>query len=404
MRPRWIGALIAVLLLPGAALAAPTVPAGFKIAPAIEQIHHPTRLAWGPDGRLYIAQQTGEIIAVQLKDGQEVAREQVATAKLNVLGITLKDDKLWVSDPGAIAVYTRTADGHYEGRKVIVMGIPHGRHQNDGFAWGPDGKLYWGLGSREDKGPEDHPWSGTIMRMNPDGSGLEVYAKGLRNPYGIGFAPDGKLWVTDNGVDDPATSDELNLIVQGGDYGYPTVFEMPPAGSPTKAPTALFGDHNSTNGLAIYTGGQFPAQYRGGIFVSQWGSSFDEVTGRAVAFVDVTDPAKGKVSAFATGFARPLDVSMGPDGDLWVADFVAGTIYRIWYAAQGGKPVEPPPTKPAEPVQPTPTPPAPQPTPPAAPPETAPLWVWIAVGMGGALLLGAGAWLWQRRRDATYRG
>jgi glucose/arabinose dehydrogenase len=410
-RSRLIGGAVVglLLLLPGQALADPVVPSGFQIAPAIEKIHHPTRLAWGPDGRLYIAQQTGEIIAVQLKDGKEVARDQVATAKLNVLGITLKDDKLWVSDPGVIAVYTRTPAGKYEGRQEIVTGIPHGRHQNDGFAWGPDGKLYWGLGSKEDKGPEDHPWSGSIMRMNPDGTGLEVYAKGLRNPYGIGFAPDGKLWVTDNGVDDPPTSDELNLIVQGGDYGYPTVFEMPPAGSPTKAPTALFGDHNSTNGLAIYTGQQFPAQYRGGIFVAQWGSSFDEVTGRAVAFVDVRDPAKGIVSPFATGFVRPLDVLMGPDGDLWVADFVAGTIYRIWYVgADGGKPPEPVPPKPVDPPpgpapSPAPT-PSPTPTPTPPPPQPAPsprasLVLWMALGVGGALLLGAGVWLWHQRRS-----
>lgn len=396
-----IGTLAVALLLPGAALAAPVVPAGFQIAPVITQIHHPTRLAWGPDGRLYIAQQTGEIIAVQLKDGREIAREQVAKAKLNVLGITLKDEKMWVSDPGVIAVYTRTPEGRYEGRTEIVTGIPHGRHQNDGFAWGPDGKLYWGLGSKEDRGPEDHPWSGSIMRMNPDGTGLELYAKGLRNPYGIGFAPDGKLWVTDNGVDDPPTSDELNLIVQGGDYGYPTVFEMPPAGSPTRAPAALFGDHNSTNGLAIYTGYRFPKRYEGGIFVAQWGSSFDEVTGRSVAFVDVSDPAKGEVTLFAEGFNRPLDVSMGPNGDLWVADFLAGVIYRIWY--MGIPDPEPLTEEPAQPVltQPNPQPvePTPQPvepTPPSAPPKASPWLYWVA-GAGGILVIGLGVWVWRRR-------
>lgn len=382
-----------LLLLPGSLLAAPAVPDSFRIAPVIEGIHHPTRLAWGPDGRLYIAQQTGEIMAITLKDGQEIGREQVAEAKLNVLGITLQEDKLWVSDPGVIALYTRTADGKYEGRQEIVTGIPHGRHQNDGFAWGPDGKLYFGVGSKEDAGPEDHPWSATIMRMNPDGTELEVFAKGLRNPYGIGFAPDGNLWVTDNGVDEPATSDELNLVVQGGDYGYPTVHEMPPAGSPTKAPTALFGDHNSTNGLAIYTGTQFPAPYRGGIFVSQWGSSFDETTGRAIGFVDVSDPAHGKVSLFASGFERPLDVSMGPEGDLWLADFTKGTIYRIWYEGDVGKPAEPSPVQPApKPVEPA---PAPVPTP-LEPTPAVPV-LWVALGAGGVVLLGALALYWRRQ-------
>jgi glucose/arabinose dehydrogenase len=398
-----IGGLIALLLAPTSVLAAPVVPSGFQIAPVIQKIHHPTRLAWGPDGRLYIAQQTGEVIAVQLKNGQEVARDQVLKAKVNLLGITLKEEKLWISETGTIAVYTRAPDGRYVGRKDLVTGIPVGRHENDGFAWGPDGKLYFGLGSKEDMGPEDHPWSGSIMRMNPDGTGLEVYAMGLRNPYGIGFAPDGKLWANDNGVDEPATPDELNLVVQGGEYGYPKVFGMPPAGSPTKAPSALFGEHNSTNGLAIYTGQQFPQAYRGGIFVAEWGSSFDDTTGRAVGFVDVSDPAKGVVSTFATGFNRPLDMAMGPEGDLWVADFVDGIVYRVWY--EGGAPGEP---TPGQPTPGQPGPPAtgqPGPTTPPVQPKPAPLPgapagpLRVLLGAGAVLLLGAGLlWLSRRRR------
>lgn len=333
-------AALFLLLLTAAPAAAettfgpPTVPAGFRIEPVVQNLHHPTRLAFGPDERLYIAQQTGEIIAVTLDKGKETARQQVAKAKLHLLGIALKDDKLWTSDTGAISIYTRTPEGIYIDRQEIVPKIPHGLHQNDGFAWGPDGKLYWGLGSTKDRGPESHPWSGTIMRMNPDGTDVEVYASGFRNPFGIAFDLRGRLWVTDNGADEPASSDELNLVLQGQNYGYPDVFDMPPPGSPTKAPVALFGDHNSTNGLAVYTGAQFPARYQHQLFVAMWGSSFDETTGRAVGLVDLTpdgDSFTGRVSLFAPGFTRPLDLTMGPDGDLWVADFVPGIIYRIWY-------------------------------------------------------------------------
>lgn len=118
-------------------------------------------------------------------NGREVGRDQVATATLHLLGIALKDDLLWVSETGKIALYRRDAQGRYGERKEIVTGIPAGLHQNDGFASGADGMLYWGLGSTQDRGPETHPWSGTIMRMNPDGSEVEVYARGFRNPYGI---------------------------------------------------------------------------------------------------------------------------------------------------------------------------------------------------------------------------
>lgn len=366
---------------------APQVPAGFQIQPAITGLHHPTRLAFGPDGRLYVAQQTGEVVAVTLKDGRETARDQVAKAKVNLLGLALKGDKLWISDTGSIAVYTRTAEGRYDNRQDLLAGIPFGLHQNDGLAWGPDGMLYFGVGSTTDRGPEQHEWSGTVMRMNPDGTGVEVYARGFRNPYGIGFGPDGRLWVTDNGVDNPPTADELNQVVQGGDYGFPKVFEMPPAGSVTRAPVALFGGHNSTDGLVVYTGTQFPEQYRGGIFVAEWGSSFDETTGRAVGFV-TTD---GKVSQLATGLDRPLDVTMGPDGDLWVADFVPGTVWRISYTGAGtGSPATPGQTAPGtgtpgQTVPGTTTPGTPDQTDQGAstPARPGPLWV------GGALLLGA---------------
>lgn len=366
----------------------PTVPDGFRIAPAIQGVHHPTRLVFGPDERLYIAQQTGEILAITLKDGSEVSRQQVAAAtpKRNLLGIALKGDHLWVSETGVIARYQRQPDGSYAEREELVTAIPFGLHQNDGFAWGPDGKLYWGLGSTTDRGPEEHEWSGTIMRMDPDGQNAEVFARGFRNPYGLAFDPQGNLWATDNGADDPGTSDELNRVVEGGDYGYPRLFEHPPAGSGTRAPHALFGVHNSTNGILYYDQTQFPTKYQGGFFVAMWGSSFDDSIGRSVGFVKV-DGEQAEVTTFATGFNRPLDITMGPTGDLWVADFFGQTVYRIWYERPASEPGAPSPAPPRE----TQAPPAPAPPAPASPAKAShSAWfLWLAgLAMVGLLAFG----------------
>ncbi|HYF81357.1 MAG TPA: PQQ-dependent sugar dehydrogenase [Symbiobacteriaceae bacterium] len=400
---------LCLLLVPGPAMAAPgpAVP-GFRIAPVVEGVHHPTRLVFGPDGRLYIAQQTGEVIAVTLRDGAETGRQQVAKASHDLLGIALKDDTLYVSDTGRVLAYTRQPDGSYGDPRAVLPEVPNGLHQNDGLLFGPDGMLYLGIGSTTDRGPEKHPWSGTILRFDPARpESAEPWAKGFRNPFGMAWDDKGQLWVTDNGADDPATSDELNLVVQGGDYGFPRYFERPPANSGTTGPVALFGLHNSTNGLAFAGGSVFPAPYRDGFFVAMWGSSFDEITGRRVAFVT----RDGQITDVATGFERPLDVTIGPDGDLFVADFVAGIIYRMWWeGTPPGGPGSAPSPGPMPGPGPGPTPepttgpsPNPVPLPPpghAEPPTSGSAAAWLLLATGAVVVLIV-VWGWQRKRGRS---
>ena len=129
-------------------------------------------------------------------------------------------------------------DGTVDFQRLIVDGLPsftYDAHSNNGIAVGPDERLYITLGGTSDHGPEEPPTAGSILVSDLDGSNLQVFARGLRNPYDLTFTPPGDLIVTDNGPDSQDHSlnwsppDEIKLVREGGDYGYPDFFGYPPA-------------------------------------------------------------------------------------------------------------------------------------------------------------------------------
>ncbi|MEE8347325.1 MAG: PQQ-dependent sugar dehydrogenase, partial [Dehalococcoidia bacterium] len=185
-----------------------------------------------------------------------------------------------------------------------------------------------------------------------DGDSLEVFARGLRNPYDLAFDSEGGLWATANEHDffEPADDgltllrnppEELNYIVEGAHYGWPECAgrdqETAPGGCRDKTPpVAEMEPHSSADGLAYYDSEHFPPQYRGNLFVAQYGSDQRSLTetGRNVVRIEVTPTAgpggfTATVTEFATGFRRPLDVTVDALGTLYVADFEAGKVYRI---------------------------------------------------------------------------
>jgi glucose/arabinose dehydrogenase len=194
--------------------------------------------------------------------------------------------------------------------------------------------MYLGVGSTCDACVESNPRSATIMRFHLNGSHAQIYARGLRNPYGVAFQPrTGRLYATDNGRDDHGNQvpDELNLIVQGGRYGWPNCWG---AGLGTDCngtipPVAEFEPHSSADGLVFYSGNAFPKRYQGDAFVAEWGDSVNNLgTGQRVKDVHFVGK-RVTVSDFATGMNHPLAVAIGSDGSLLVADWGTGIIWRI---------------------------------------------------------------------------
>jgi glucose/arabinose dehydrogenase len=194
--------------------------------------------------------------------------------------------------------------------------------------------LYVGVGSTCNACTEPDRRSATIMRFHLDGSHAQVYARGLRNPYGLAVRPaTGQLYATDNGRDDYGDSvpDELNRIVAGANYGWPNCWGKGSGSScrGTVAPVALFEPHSSADGLLFYAGHTFPKRYQGDAFVAEWGDSVNGLgTGQRVKNVHFAGN-RTTVSDFITGLVHPLALALAPDSSLLVADWGSGIIWRI---------------------------------------------------------------------------
>src|SRR5579884_4106017 len=304
----------------------PRVPAGFKATVFASGFSEPTALAVGPDHRVYVAQQNGSIAVVARHGIQTIA------SGLGVpLGRVWQGRKLYVSWTGHVSVLVPSRNFGRFSLRTIVSGLPTGRHQNDTLAF-HHGWMYLGVGSTCNACHESDARSATIMRFHENGSHPQIFAHGLRNPFGLAFKG-GQLYATDNGRDDFGNSvpDELNRIVRGGWYGWPSCWGDN-QGSHCKGtirPVALFEPHASADGLVFYQRKKFPKRYRGDGFVAEWGDSVNNLgTGHIVKDVHFT--RKGaRVSTFATGFSHPLAVAIAPNGSLLVADWGTGIVWRI---------------------------------------------------------------------------
>jgi glucose/arabinose dehydrogenase len=335
------------------------LPPGFTIE-VIARVPNARAMTWGAAGTLFVGSAPeGKVYAVTLPAsaaGGEARVQVIASGLREPAGVAFHDRALYVSaisrilrfddierrlanPPAPVTVSDRfPSDGHH-GRKFI--------------AFGPDGKLYVPVGMACNICELDPDRYGIIARMNPDGSGLEVFARGLRNSVGFDWDPRTKeLWFTDNGRDnmgDDVPPDTLNHAPRAGlRFGFPychggTIpdpeFGRKRACREFAAPAQNLGAHVASLGMRFYTGSQFPAAYRNRIFIAEHGSwNRSAKIGYRVTMVTLDGNKAIRYEPFAEGWlqgesawGRPADVLVAPDGSLLVSDDTAGAIYRIRY-------------------------------------------------------------------------
>jgi glucose/arabinose dehydrogenase len=352
------------------------LPQGFKIE-LYALVPDARHMAVGPNaGVVFVGTRKSNVYAVTDRDKDRVADEVKVFApsvqfKLPNGVCFSRDGVLYVAEQNRVLQFP-AAEFFYEGPdvaafQVLKQGelIPASEESYNHTARvcriGSDNKLYIALGqpfnvpAKEKLDLYRKAGIGGIVRLDQDGKNKEVYATGIRNSVGITFSPtDKSLWFTDNQVDgmgDDQPPGELNRATQAGqNFGFPyfgggqvrTIeYKNDPAPADAVPPQAEMAPHAADLGLTFYTGSQFPAQYKGGIFSAQHGSwNRTKPVGARVMFTPVKqDGTADKPQVFAEGWltetgeylGRPVDVAQLLDGSLLVSDDTAGAIYRISY-------------------------------------------------------------------------
>lgn len=296
---------------------------------------NPTVMTFGPDGKLYVGDINGSIWVVSdARDGKSAATiTRLADGFQLLLGLAWHDGELFVASQGKIeALRDANRDGTFDQRRTVVEGLPAmilRPHSNNSITFGPDGRLYFGVGATTAAEHEPYELAASVLSVKPDGSDLKVFARGFGNTFAVAFNREGQMFGGDNSSG--ADPDEFNHIAEGEHYGFPYFAGDPPKRGGTNAPLLTFPPHSSPTGLSFYTGATFPTEYRDSAFITLWARG-------EIQRIEVARTSGGaylsRATPFASGFLYPIGVVTGPDGNLYVADFGTSAIYKIVYTGR----------------------------------------------------------------------
>jgi len=338
------------------------LPPDFRIA-TYAVVPNARSMALGERGTLFVGTRKGEVYAVLPGETAEGTHSVVTIARKldSPNGVAFRGAALYVAEIGRILRYDGIESRLFSPPEPVIVNESFPKDEHHGWKFirfGLDGMLYVPVGAPCNICEQADPRYAAILRMRTDGTGLEVFASGVRNTVGFDWNPKTEdLWFTDNGRDwmgNDLPPDELNRAPgKGLHFGFPYVHgknlpdpEFGARGKPTgfTPPELELPAHVAALGMRFYTGRMFPPGYRGQIFIAEHGSwNRSKPVGYRVSLVRLEWNRVTSYEVFAEGWlqggeawGRPVDVQVMPDGSLLVSDDKAGMIYRISYRGESG--------------------------------------------------------------------
>ena len=335
------------------------LPPGFNIEVYAAGMANARSLAVGDKGTVFVGSRlVDKVYAIANKDGKREVKV-LASGLYRPNGVAFKDGTLYIAELSKVSRIDKVEDNLDSPPKPTLIYDKLPKDEAHGWkfiAIGPDNKLYVPVGQPGNNvlHDEDH---GQIRRMNLDGTGAEVYVRGVRNTVGFDWNPENKqMYFTDNGRDwlsETVPEDELNRVTKAGEhFGAPyclqgnIIDQELGWGKDCKdytAPVGLMGPHTAALGMRFYTGDMFPKSYKNAIIVARHGSwNKSKKQGGDVVVVKLNkDGTVKSMEPFITGFlednkyvGRPVDVMQLKDGSMLVSDDWNGAVYRITYGKQ----------------------------------------------------------------------
>ena len=369
----------------------PKAPEGFMVNKFADGFNNPRWITVAPNGDVLIAESNGStnifkkvggaLIGAAKADNLNKSANRITLIRLNAngdiilrvpfleglnqpFGMLFLGKSFYVANTDGLMRYPyKTGQTKITSAGQMILKLPagkHNRHWTRNLIANTEGtKIYIAVGSGTNVGEaglDNEIRRADILEINPDGTGEHIYASGLRNPVGMGWAPGSHtLWTAVNERDylgDNLVPDYLTSVKPGGFYGWPFSYfgqhvddrvkeKHPELVKKAIVPDIDLGSHTASLGLAFYTKKEFPAKYHNGAFIAQHGSyNRSELSGYKVLFVPFANgKPTGKPRDFLTGFisdpikkkvfGRPVGVFIMPDGSMLVTDDIANTIWKV---------------------------------------------------------------------------